>query len=515
MSALSKPPIVWVVAGSDCSGGAGLSADLRACGDFGSHACPVLTTVTAQNMRQLRAVYPLDVEQVWGQLLTLATEMPPQAIKLGTLGDAGVLGLLTDFLRDSKAFVVCDPVLETSGGGALLDHDGIEAIRKQLLRHVDLLTPNLPELKQLSRHMQIHQAQDVEEAAKALIEQGAKSVLVKGGHSLEGQENFCCDYWTDGATSYWLQGARIQTAWQRGTGCTLASAVAAAVASGHHLLDALVLARLYLNRRLNLGRGATQIGALALHDSAEHLSELPTVHPEYPNTAPPNFTSCSKRSVALCPIVDSAEWVERLLRLGVRTIQLRIKSGSRQQIVAEMGRAIALSRRYQARIIINDYWRMAIELGAWGVHLGQSDLGGADLNAIATAGLRLGISVHSWHELALAHALAPSYIAIGAIFATTSKAMPTAPQGLERLRRWCSLLKVRYPVVAIGGISTDNALDVLEAGADGIAMISAITEATDWAAATQHFLRISNGTALPDSASTGRRSKLRLVPPHN
>ena len=513
MSAVPEPPIVWVVAASDCSGGAGLQADLRACGDFGGHACPVLTTVTAQNMHKLRAVYPLDVEQVWGQLLTLSAAMPPRAIKIGMLGGAGALGLITDFLSDGKAFVVCDPVLHTSGGGALLDDDGIEAMRRHLLRHVDLLTPNLQELKQLSGCFQIDGPQDVEAAAKVLVGLGAKSVLVKGGHPLGGQEDMCCDYWTDGVERYWLRGARIETARQRGTGCTLATAVAAAVASGHPLRDALVLARLYLSHRLGLGRGATRIGALPLHDGGESLAELPTVHDEHPSRAAPNFSSCSKRAVSLCPVVDSAEWVERLFRLGVRTVQLRIKDGGRERIAAEVGRAVALSRRYQSRLIVNDYWRMAIEVGAWGVHLGQSDLGGADLDAVAAAGLRLGISVHSWHELARAHALAPSYIAIGAVFTTTSKEMPTAPQGLARLERWCHLLRPRYPVVAIGGISTDNALDVLDTGADGIAMISAITGAADWGAATRRFLRLTGGEAPPIPAPDEQRGKLAVIRP--
>ena len=271
---------------------------------------------------------------------------------------------------------------------------------------------------------------------------------------------------------------------------------------------------MYLNRRLRAGHGAQQIGALPLHDGDESLAELPTVHDEYPGNSTPKFTTCPKRSIALYPVVDSAEWVERLFRLGVPTVQLRIKNGSRERIAAEVGRAVALARRHSAKLVVNDYWRMAIEVGAWGVHLGQSDLGAADLDAVATAGLHLGVSVHGWHELARAHAVVPSYIAIGAIFETTSKELPTAPQGLEQLARWCRLLAGKYPVVAIGGISEDNALDVLDAGADGIAMIKAITDAVDWEAAARHLLRLSGGATAPTNAPSSRvRGRLHTLRP--
>ncbi len=513
MNTAGEPPVIWVVAGSDCSGGAGLQADVIACADFGCHACPVLSAVTAQSMDTLRAVYPLDAEQLRSQLSALATTMPPRAIKLGMLGGADTLGVITDFLDNDKTFVVCDPVLTTSGGDPLIDTQGIAAMRHQLLPKVDLLTPNLQELKRLSGRQKIAHPQDIEEAAKILLGFGAKSVLVKGGHlQLGGDADFCCDYWTDGIDPHWSRSPRIDTARQRGTGCTLASAVAAAKARGHPLRDAMVLARMYLNRRLGAGRGTQQLGALPLHDGGESLAELPTVHDEYPSASTPKFAVCPRRPIALYPVVDSAKWVERLFRLGVPTVQLRIKSGARKGIAAEVARSVALARRHSAKLIVNDYWRMAIEVGAWGVHLGQSDLAAADLDAMAVAGLRLGVSVHGWHELARAHAVAPSYIAIGAIFETTSKELPTAPQGLERLARWCRLLKGHYPVVAIGGIAADNALEVLDAGADGIAMISAIIGTDDWAAATRHLLRLSGGAA---PTSSGRRGRLNQRTPRS
>ena len=123
------------------------------------------------------------------------------------------------------------------------------------------------------------------------------------------------------------------------------------------------------------------------------------------------------------------EWIARLLEAGVTTIQLRIKDLPDEQVEEDIAAAIALGRRYQARLFINDYWRLAIKHGAYGVHLGQEDLDTTDLAAIHRAGLRLGVSTHDDAELARALAVKPSYIALGHIFPTQTKDMPSAPQG--------------------------------------------------------------------------------------
>ena len=128
---------------------------------------------------------------------------------------------------------------------------------------------------------------------------------------------------------------------------------------------------------------------------------------------------------------------------------------------------------------MNDFWREAIDARAYGVHLGQEDLTDADLPAIAGAGIRLGVSTHSYYEIARAHAVAPSYLAIGPIYATTTKPMKFAPQGIDRLGRWVDLLKPRYPLTAIGGIDTARAPGVMATGVDSIAVVRAITEAAD------------------------------------
>lgn len=201
----------------------------------------------------------------------------------------------------------------------------------------------------------------------------------------------------------------------------------------------------------------------------------------FPATAP---------RLGLYPVVDSVEWIARLLEAGVRTIQLRIKDQQDEAVEPAIVEAIALGKRYQARLFINDYWRLAIKHHAYGVHLGQEDLDVANLNAIREAGLRLGVSTHDDAELDRALAIRPSYIALGHIFPTQTKAMPSEPQGLSELQRHIARLK-DVSTVAIGGISIARAPAVLATGVGSIAVVSAITQAPDWRAATQRLLTLA------------------------
>ncbi|EOC1323903.1 thiamine phosphate synthase [Cronobacter dublinensis] len=196
------------------------------------------------------------------------------------------------------------------------------------------------------------------------------------------------------------------------------------------------------------------------------------------------------RRLGLYPVVDSVEWIARLLEAGVRTLQLRIKDKTDADVEADVRAAIDLGKRYHARLFINDYWRLAIKHQAYGVHLGQEDLQTADLNAIRAAGLRLGVSTHDNMEIDVALAVRPSYIALGHVFPTQTKQMPSAPQGLAQLAAHVQRLG-DYPTVAIGGISLARAPAVLETGVGSIAVVSAITQAADWRAATQQLLELA------------------------
>ncbi len=194
--------------------------------------------------------------------------------------------------------------------------------------------------------------------------------------------------------------------------------------------------------------------------------------------------------LGLYPVADSVAWIERLLAVGVKTIQLRIKDKQDDEVEADIIAAVALGRRYDARLFINDYWRLAIKHQAYGVHLGQEDLESTELELIRAAGLRLGVSTHDNMEIDVALAARPSYIALGHVFPTQTKQMPSAPQGLEQLASHIERL-ADYPTVAIGGISLERAPAVLATGVGSIAVVSAITQADDWQAATAQLLQLA------------------------
>ncbi len=206
-------------------------------------------------------------------------------------------------------------------------------------------------------------------------------------------------------------------------------------------------------------------------------------------TAKSAFPAVPQR-LGLYPVVDSVEWIARLLEAGVRTLQLRIKDKPDEEVEADVVAAIRLGQRFEARLFINDYWQLAIKHRAYGVHLGQEDLDVANLDAIRDAGLRLGLSTHDNMEMERALAARPSYIALGHVFPTNTKKMPSSPQGLEQLAAHIKALG-DYPTVAIGGISIDRVPAVLATGVGSVAVVSAITQAADWRAATAQLLQLA------------------------
>jgi thiamine-phosphate pyrophosphorylase len=191
------------------------------------------------------------------------------------------------------------------------------------------------------------------------------------------------------------------------------------------------------------------------------------------------------------PVVDSLAWIERLTRLGVGTVQLRVKDLSHEAAVSQVRIALALTRGTRTELVVNDYWRAAIEAGARHVHLGQEDLAGADVDAIRAAGLTLGLSTHDDEELATALRHQPDYVALGPIYPTTLKAMRFAPQGLDRIAEWKQRIGA-IPLVAIGGITLERAPGVFAAGADSIAVVSDVTQNADPDARVRDWLDMAD-----------------------
>ncbi|MDX8437191.1 thiamine phosphate synthase [Mesorhizobium abyssinicae] len=191
-------------------------------------------------------------------------------------------------------------------------------------------------------------------------------------------------------------------------------------------------------------------------------------------------------------IVDSAAWIERLVPLGVRLVQLRIKDMDECRLRAEIRGAKALCERYDCQLIVNDHWRLAIEEGCDFVHLGQEDLQTANLPQIRAAGIRLGLSTHDHAELETALAAGPDYVALGPVYPTILKKMKWAPQGLERVRAWKDAV-APIPLVAIGGLNPERLDGVFEAGADSAAVVTDITLNPDPEARTGEWIEKTEG----------------------
>jgi thiamine-phosphate pyrophosphorylase len=175
------------------------------------------------------------------------------------------------------------------------------------------------------------------------------------------------------------------------------------------------------------------------------------------------------------PVVDSVAWVARLALLGAGTIQLRAKNLGAADALQTVKDALEVIRGTNAKLVVNDYWRAAIEAGAKHLHLGQEDLASADVGAIRAAGLSLGISTHDDAELETALHVNPDYVALGPIFPTTLKSMRFAPQGIPKITEWKKRIG-QLPLVAIGGIKLEQAREIFAAGADSIAVVSDVTQ---------------------------------------
>ncbi|MGI2118810.1 thiamine phosphate synthase [Shewanella oncorhynchi] len=590
-----RPAFVWTIAGSDSGGGAGIQADLATIQDLGCHGCSVVTTVTAQSSVAVTLVEPVSAAMLMAQLTTLLSDLPPKAIKIGLLADQTQVALLADWIASFKIHypsvpVIVDPVMVASCGDALaVDNcQDIKSAAKSALDFkpfkglIELITPNVLELGRLT-HSDVSTKAQFAAAALALSQSLDCSVLAKGGDVSFGCTDILADTQTQTHTNtldtayksngwdlelaedylvcrqvrassklhqngrFWLASQRVNTRHNHGSGCTLSSAIAAVLAQGFVLQDAVVVAKAYVSQGLSsaigLGQGPGPLartgwpndlsryakinlcdGNFISHHLNQHLdvrsdlvatvlsaTDQATAQVRIASTLPQYISAHGFKvldaDLGVYPVVSDLTMLKSLLVAGVKTVQLRIKtdiselssavlaesdlgkceSGKSElvgsELEAQIQTAIALGKHFNAQLFINDHWQLAIKHHAFGVHLGQEDLAVTDLAAIQSAGLALGVSSHSYFELLLAHQYSPSYIALGHIFPTTTKQMPSAPQGLAKLKHYVALLQDHYPLVAIGGIDLANLAKVKATGVGNIAVVRAITEAQDPVAA--------------------------------
>ncbi|MFD1218150.1 thiamine phosphate synthase [Microbulbifer celer] len=505
-------PIVWTIAGSDSGGGAGIQADLLTMHDFGVYGCSAITANTAQNTLGVPAINAVADAVLQSQLDALMADLRPAAIKIGLLANTGQVRLVAGFLRALSARgeripVVYDPVAVATSGSRLTEDTTAAAVLDELLPLCTLITPNSQELGWLAE-VEADTAETILAAAHKVRGKHASALLVTGGH-FEIEPGTTADLLCRGSGNVddavaedWLIGTKIDTPHTHGTGCTLSSAIAALLALGYPLKDACVVANAYVRRGLRLGNnahiggGAGPVGHCGWPDQledfprvliqgSEQAKKYGCYRAQQASRYAAEFAQPDSHRLGLYPVVDSVEWIEKLARAGVRTLQLRIKRPG-DDLRRQIEQAVSIGRDYDLRLFINDHWQLAIECGAYGVHLGQEDLQDADLKAIQAAGLKLGISTHGFFELLYAYQYRPSYLAIGAIYATNTKDMSGQLQGPEKLARMAALLP-GYPLVAIGGIDLARAPVIAATGVGSIAVVTAVTKAPDYRQAVKQL----------------------------
>ncbi|MCG9746610.1 thiamine phosphate synthase [Shewanella sp. Isolate8] len=368
---------------------------------------------------------------------------------------------------------------------------------------LSLITPNLSEFGRLLGE-ETTSRDEILPQAKMLSNQLACHLLITGGDKGALWQNewaedlFVCNEVAHTSTihqhrGFRLSSERVDNPNHHGSGCTLSSAIACFLAQGLVLHDAILMAKAYVSQGIRfasaVGAGA---GPLAHCGWPAGLTSLPLIVDAqmHANAAQPfNFPKL-QRPIGVYPVVDRLETLEQVLAAGASTAQLRIKladdgradikpvgAPDESALEALIKEAIALGRAYDAQVFINDHWQLALKHGAFGIHLGQEDLCSADLEAIAKAGIALGISSHGVFEMALASQLNPSYLALGHIFPTPTKSMPSNPQGLKHLAHMVALWTPNCPRVAIGGIDASRLGQVKQTGVEAVAVVRAVTQA--------------------------------------
>jgi hydroxymethylpyrimidine/phosphomethylpyrimidine kinase len=252
-------PKALTIAGSDSGGGAGIQADLKTFAAFGVYGCSVITAITAQNTRQVTGIEPVSPLIVRKQLEAVLSDIRPVVMKTGMLANASIISAVASSLSQTRRIpLVLDPVMISKSGDALLAEDSTVLLRELLFPLADLITPNIPEAEALTNKI-LKTDQDFEEAARDLHSMGAKAVLLKGGHRPELRsgtdvgEREVIDFLYDGKQFFSIRGLWVNTAHTHGTGCTLASAIAAGLAQGLELYPAVLQARAYLTKALEAG----------------------------------------------------------------------------------------------------------------------------------------------------------------------------------------------------------------------------------------------------------------------
>ncbi|CAN8312993.1 unnamed protein product [Cochlearia groenlandica] len=471
-----KIPQVLTVAGSDSGAGAGIQADLKVCAARGVYCASVVTAVTAQNTRGVQSVHLLPHEFVSEQLKSVLSDLEFDVVKTGMLPSVEIVEVLLQNLSEYpvRALVV-DPVMVSTSGHVLAGSSILSIFRERLLPMADIITPNIKEASALlGDGVRIETVAEMRSAAKLLHGMGPRFVLVKGGDLPDSSDSV--DVYFDGKEFHELRSPRITTRNTHGTGCTLASCIAAELAKGSSMLSAVKVAKRYVNNALdyskNISIGNGMQGPFDHFLSLKkdpHSSKSVTFNPEDLFLYAVTDSRMNKKWNR--SIVDA---VKAAIEGGAKIIQLREKEAETGEFLKEAKSCHDICRSHGVCLLINDRIDIALACDADGVHVGQSDMPVDIVRSLLGPDKIIGVSCKTPEQAHKAWEDGADYIGSGGVFPTNTKAN-NRTIGLDGLKEVC--LASKLPVVAIGGIGISNAESVMRIDVPnlkGVAVVSAL-----------------------------------------
>jgi len=483
------------IAGSDCGGGAGIQADLKTFAALGVYGSSVITSITAQNTRGVQDVGGVSPALVGKQLDSVLEDIGADAVKTGMLYDAGIIEVVAARLSSHRVpYLVVDPVMVASSGARLLTPEGEVALRDKLLPLADIITPNEQEASVLWGRP-IETDRDVWAAAQALRDLGPDFVIITGIR----RGRRCVDACWDGTEFYLVEGPFIDTPHTHGTGCTFSAALTACLARGASARQAVTMAKDYvlagLRYAYRVGHGTGPLNHLAPFypgnlDDPVILTTRVKAFEDW--TDKPVLGPWPLLNVIiggpLCRGKDYAELTRIAVEGGARLIQLREKDWDTCRMVAVAREMREVCHAYGALLVVNDRADVAAAAGADGVHIGQKDLTPRMARALIGPGKIIGVSVDNLAQAQEAVTDGADYVGLGPVYATTSKDCEVPPCGPAVVAEVAAGIPV--PVIAIGGVTPDNTLPLLRAGARGVAVISVVWDAPEPRREVERFMNI-------------------------
>ncbi|XP_010460066.1 PREDICTED: thiamine biosynthetic bifunctional enzyme TH1, chloroplastic-like isoform X2 [Camelina sativa] len=467
-----KVPQVLTVAGSDSGAGAGIQADLKVCAARGVYCASVITAVTAQNTRGVQSVHLLPPEFVSEQLKSVLSDFEFDVVKTGMLPSTEIVEVLLQNLSEFpvRALVV-DPVMVSTSGHVLAGSSVLSIFRERLLPIADIITPNVKEASALLGGVKIETVEEMRSAAKLLHEMGPRFVLVKDFKTFVE-----CGTLLLGKEFHELRSPRIATRNTHGTGCTLASCIAAELAKGSSMLSAVKVAKRFVDNALDYSKDIV-IGT-GKQGPFDHFFSL---------KKDPQSSRCSifnPDDLFLYAVTDSRmnkKWnrsivdaVKAAIEGGATIIQLREKEAETREFLEEAKSCVGICRSHGVCLLINDRIDIALACDADGVHVGQSDMPVDLVRSLLGPDKIIGVSCKTPEQAHQAWKDGADYIGSGGVFPTNTKAN-NRTIGLDGLKTVCEASQL--PVVAIGGIGISNAVSVMQINTPnlkGVAVVSAL-----------------------------------------